>query len=662
MASVAVLAIALVFLADGCRPSHVAASGGPLRINIAPCANPLSVAREKVRAAQERGLASNGVEVVFAPGEYAVSETAVFKREDSGSPGAKVVYRADRPGAMTFSGGRSLDVSRFRRITDEKTLARLSPDARERVRVADLSGLLPSLDPWPDRVTTPPAPWLYADGEPLELARWPNKTSERGNWARFTTPHRTGVQDGCRKGRHSSKMTPGSFFCPDARADRWDVSSGVWLFGYWTHDWAYDTLRVASVMPTPTNRIVALAAPHGYGVGAGTWGAKERRYYAVNLLEELDSPGEWWLDRAARRLYLLPPSGFPKVDLQLAVFDRPFAILENAHDIEFRNLELAYSHCAETAIELRGECENVVLDGCDIRCIGGSGVQLSGRRNVFRNGRVLHAGGAGVRIRGGDRATLTRADNVVENSEIAHYGRFVRTYAAGVDFTGVGQTVRGCRIHDAPHNAILYGGNDSLIQSNEIYRVLLETGDAGAIYTGRDTSTLGNVIEGNRLHDLGGDEELMHCTMGIYFDDCDWGDAVLDNVFERLGTAVFIGGGNLHPVVGNRMTDCAVGIHMDARGVTWRQKRRAFLPNAQGESWQYGKLKPFDPLKCAWGDHYPELKELLADRPDLPRQNPVSNNVFTACRRVFSLDELSQTVTNECPFANNRIINTKKEN
>ena len=657
----AALVAALAFALTGCKPSSESACSRRLRIDIAPCANPLVVAREKVRSALDRGLASSGVEVVFAPGEYDVTETAVFGRDDSGSPQAKVVYRAARPDSVSFSGGRPLEASAFGSVTDERILARISPKAQKRVKVADVSKLLPPLKPWPDRVGTPPGPWLYADGKPLGLARWPNKTNERGNWARFTTPCKTGVPDGHRKGNYSPKMTPGSFYCPDARVDRWDVASGIWLFGYWTHDWAYDMLRVASVTTTPTNRIVALAAPHGYGIGAGTWGAKERRYYAVNLLEELDASGEWWLDRAARRLYLIPPSGFPEVDLRLAVLDKPFAVLKDVHDVEFHDLGFAYSHCAETAFELRGDCENVVLDGCDIRCLGGSGVQLSGRRNVFRNGSVLQVGGAGVRIRGGDRATLARADNLVADSEIAFYGRFVRTYAAGVDFQGVGQTVRGCFIHDAPHNAILYGGNDNLIQSNEICRVLLETGDAGAIYTGRDTSTLGNVIEGNYLHDLGGDKELMHCTMGIYFDDCDWGDAVVGNRFERLGTAVFIGGGNLHPVVGNRMTDCAVGVHMDARGMTWQKTRGGFLPNAQGESWQYGKLKPFDPFKGAWRTRYPELKALLADRPELPRQNPVSNNVFVACQHVFSLDELSQSVTNECPFSDNHVCANKKE-
>ena len=41
-----------------------------------------------------------------------------------------------------------------------------------RARVADVSDLLPgALDPWPKEFRRPPAPWLYRNLRPLELAR-----------------------------------------------------------------------------------------------------------------------------------------------------------------------------------------------------------------------------------------------------------------------------------------------------------------------------------------------------------------------------------------------------------------------------------------------------------------------------------------------------------
>ena len=60
-------------------------------------------------------------------------------------------------------------------------------------------------------------------------------------------------------------------------------------------------------------------------------------------------------------------------------------------------------------------------------------------------------------------------------------------------------------------------------------------------------------------------------TMGVYLDDCDCGDTVASNVFERAGCAVMLGGGRENVVVGNKMVDCDIAIHLDDRGVTWTQ-------------------------------------------------------------------------------------------
>jgi hypothetical protein len=51
-----------------------------------------------------------------------------------------------------------------------------------------------------------------------------------------------------------------------------------------------DEVRIASYHEE--KKVIALAAPHSYGINAGTWGAATRRFFAVNALEELDAPGE----------------------------------------------------------------------------------------------------------------------------------------------------------------------------------------------------------------------------------------------------------------------------------------------------------------------------------------------------------------------------------
>jgi len=60
----------------------------------------------------------------------------------------------------------------------------------------------------------------------------------------------------------------------------------MWLYGYWFWDWDADYQKVASI--DTAQRILTIAPPYtGYGFRSG------QRYYAVGVLAEIDSPGEW---------------------------------------------------------------------------------------------------------------------------------------------------------------------------------------------------------------------------------------------------------------------------------------------------------------------------------------------------------------------------------
>ncbi|MGN0847994.1 MAG: right-handed parallel beta-helix repeat-containing protein [Kiritimatiellia bacterium] len=621
-------------------------------------------ARNFIRAARQDGrLAKDRPTVVLvAPGIYSFSAPLTFRANDSGRREAPIVWMAETEGSVHVRGGVTLPPSAFKPVTETAILDRLPEASRGKVRVCDVAAYLPQeLPPWGNQFGEPPAPWLYINGAPADCARWPNADAENGGWAYFTKSVDTGYPD---KDIHSNARRdnhPGAFQWEfGARGSRWNFDAGVWMYGYWTHDWAENSVRVKGFENTPSNRVIRLAGIHTYGCGNGTWGARRRRFFAYNLLEELDAPGEWYLDRAAKRLYVVPTTDWVKAELVLAMFEKPFIDLRDASDIVFKGISFEFSHAPQASVRIAGGTR-IGLVGCQFTGLAGSAVGLTGTECRIVRCAAWNLGASGFSISGGDRRNLIAANNLVADCDIHDYAKFRRTYAPAIGIGGCGQRVVGCRLHHAPHNAILYGGNNHLFESNEVYRVLLETGDAGAFYTGRDTSTLGTVIRGNYFHDLGRDPALSDFTMAIYFDDCDWGDAVYDNVFERAGRAVFIGGGNLHPVSGNIFVDCPVGVHVDSRGVTWREgKRKAFNFDTNGVSWYENRLKPFDFRSEVWTKAYPEIEGLLKDRPDLPRMNPVTNNVFIACKRNFELDKLAQTVTNECPFAANAFYPTRE--
>jgi hypothetical protein len=117
-----------------------------------------------------------------------------------------------------------------------------------------------------------------------------------------------------------------------------------------------------------------------------------------------------------------------------------------------------------------------------------------------------------------------------------------------------------------------------LIEFNEIHHIALETGDVGAIYTGRDWTCRGNRIRHNFIHHTGG---VGLGSMGVYMDDCVSGTEVFGNLFYKVHWAMFIGGGRDHPVENNLFVDCDPAIRMDGRGLdrspVWRNMVNDFM-------------------------------------------------------------------------------------
>ena len=105
------------------------------------------------------------------------------------------------------------------------------------------------------------------------------------------------------------------------------------------------------------------------------------------------------------------------------------------------------------------------------------------------------------------------------------------------------------------------------IEFNEIHHVCLETGDVGAIYTGRDWTLRGNVIRHNFIHHTGG---VGMGSMGIYLDDCVSGTQIYGNVFCKVHRAAFIGGGRDYKVENNIFVDCTPAVELDGRGLSKR--------------------------------------------------------------------------------------------
>jgi parallel beta-helix repeat protein len=413
------------------------------------------------------------------------------------------------------------------------------------------------------------------------------------------------------------------------------------MMGYWKHDWADAYCRVKSI--DLVSNVVSFAGSKPFGVGGGTWGLKGRRFYAVNVLSELDAPGEWFLDRKAKKLFYMPDPAKDGEELVLASFDDSLVkLLDGVRHVRFENLDFEYSHAPGNPALDMVKCADVEVRGCNFSNLAGPAVRIRGERCSVVDCRIWNTGGTAVSIDGGNRSALLPSQNLLARTDIGFYGTFKRTFAPAVHLHGCGSAIRSCRFHDGPYIALWYYGNEHLIADNVFERVVLEAGDSAAIYSGRDASSWGNVVFGNVIRELGAGSEMAAYRMGVYLDDCDCGDAIIGNEFSGSGYGVFIGGGNGNIVANNFVTNCLKALHLDSRGDTWNLYTAAH----DGNSWWHSMLKPFDYRAYPWVVFYPAAPKMVDDHPNLPWMNTFDGNTAVDCKIDYDFNKTALSVTN----------------
>ena len=275
-----------------------------------------------------------------------------------------------------------------------------------------------------------------------------------------------------------------------------------------------------------------------------------------------------------------------------------------------------------TALGMSGGTQNRVV-ACTFRNGGGSAVSVSGGTGHGVIGcDIYDMGGGGIHLNAGDRTSLTPAGHFAENNHIHHYGRWNRMYQTAISLHGVGNRASNNLIHNAPHMAIGFGGNDHVIEFNEIHSVCYESNDAGAMYAGRDWTMRGHVIRHNYLHHITGFRG--RGCVGVYLDDMFASAAIVGNVFYKVTRAAFIGGGRDCTVENNIFVDCTPSLHVDARALGWAHDHADGWIKEHGEK---GTVCGIAYNKPPYSERYPELVNILEDEPKAPKGNVIARNV-----------------------------------
>lgn len=451
--------------------------------------------------------------VYLRAGTYNLTSSFVLEKEDSGSKATPIVYKAYNNEKVSISGGIQISSTKIRAIKDHKILNRLLPHIANKVVVIDLKEFnISNYGHFGPRGFNRPyvaAPnELFINGKALDIARWPNKGEKAIQIGdilfKGSVP---------RVGDYSNKGA--SFKWNTSRPERWTYAKEVYLTGFFNNGYAGDAIKLKEI--DQENKTFTTLQPHLYGFeNKHPW----NNWIALNLLEEIDVPGEYFVDRENQKVYFYPPINQEITTAQLSVLDEPLVQLMNASHIIFDGITFECSRGMGVYIEGGNNClitnstfKNLGLVAVNI----GKGIEsdlnmqheftgkaisgaigslyshlyknptfnrMAGTNHGITNCEIYEMGAGGIILGGGNRITLEPGNNYVKNCHIYNFNRLDKTYKSGINIDGVGNKIQNCLIHDAPGTAIYLHGNDHIIEYNEIHHVMMNGDDQGAYYLG----------------------------------------------------------------------------------------------------------------------------------------------------------------------------------
>jgi hypothetical protein len=435
--------------------------------------------------AQQAARKAAGREVVtifIREGTYYLPETLIFTAEDSGTRAAPVVYQAYAKERAVISGGVRLEGLKWETYKDGIMQAKV-----------------------PAGFATDQ---LFVNGERQPLARYPNfdpRERHFNGWAKDA-------------------------FSPQ-RAARWQNPAGGFIHALHAAEWG--GMHYVITGKGPDNKITY----EGGWQNNRPMGMNDRRF-VENIFEELDAPGEWFLNGKTGTLYYYPPAG---VDLAKARLEA----VRLRHLVEFRGTQqapvrfvsfkgLGFRHAARTFMEtkeplLRSDwtiyrggallfsgAEDCAIEDCSIGPVGGNAVFVNNynRRVAVRGCQIAEAGGSGVAFIGdphacynpvnwhqqnqldkidrtpGPKTANYPGDCLVDDCLIHNIGQ-VEKQTAGVTLDmAQGITIRHCSIYDVPRAGINFGDGcwgGHVVEFCDIFDTVKETGDHGSFNSwGRD--------------------------------------------------------------------------------------------------------------------------------------------------------------------------------
>ncbi len=491
---------------------------------------------------------------------------------------------------------------------------------------------------------------LSLDGTVQKLAGWPNdgfvglKSVDK-----YGTRSKSGIADGC------------SFTVDYDRPSQWSRQSDVWLSGTLGPNYEFDYYPVSSF--DNENRRLYLRE------GAVMKYYTSPYFRFENIPEELDSPGEYYIDREDGILYFYPPENTDKNAVLTLTMPTHSTLntsvnslirLDGCRNIIFENLTFKGGRgSAVTGNDNHG----ISFINCDINSFGAHGIRLDASDKItLRNNRIHDVGQNGIEFtRCGNYDKIIPNYNLVCNNDIYNFARLERSYKAGINFgyRCVGAAAARNHIHDGPHAGMIFYGVNNEIYGNEFDNLVTEFSDMDALYANNSNYPWerGNRIYGNYFHDIGkssinGVHQIN--VRAIRTDNKGCGLNVFGNLFVGIGDGnnnnigAVTAEGTHNRIVNNLFVDC---------NETYINTQKYVEKTADENGCLYGDNDTINGVKVSelkkgmdtylpvYGKYFPELYNFFKEHPNFSKTNEFKNNITVNI--AFPLSKYNDNAENE---------------
>ncbi len=511
----------------------------------------LARARDAIRERKAQGGLKEPVTVRIRGGTYFLSETLTFTPEDSGTKECPISYEAAAGERPVLCGGK--------RITGWRR-------HRGKIRVARIPEV--QAGTWHFRS-------LFADGVRQPRARYPNVEP--------SDPYRKGFLYADRKVQgnplSASGTTSGSctqfWYAAGTFKPSWVKAREAEIHVFQSGSCRAFKEIVSLVKVDEKERCVTIGGPECVvPILSGD------RYFVENVFEELDSPGEWYLNRETGQLFYRPQADFTETTEVIApVLGRVIQVLGNAAEkktvshLTFSGLAfeataytpddgcIGYDSGNDGVVYLK-DATQCAIENCAFRAIGKYAVCLSGGGANAISGNDISGGAEGGVL------LLNSGGNTVSDNHIHHCGH-VYKHIGGVVLGGGGASdnlIAHNMIHDVPRYGISLknAGTTNRIEYNRILNTNLETYDSGGIEVTQNEKhpRSGSVIRNNVVGDTIGysadGPKSVFLAWGIYLDSYASDYTVTHNITYRSSHGgVMLQGGKDNRIENNIFVDSA---------------------------------------------------------------------------------------------------------